>query len=326
MPDDALAVWSVPMRTRFRGITVREGVLLRGLGRRAGASGARSSSTTPRWPSPGCAAPRRPRPVTGPLRCAPRCRSTSRCRPSAPSRRTGSCSTAAAAPPRSRSPSRGRPWPTTRPGSRRCATRSDPTAPSASTPTVGGRSTRPSPPWPCSTAPPAASSTSSSPAPPSRTSPPYAAGWRCRSLPTSRSAAPPTPTGCATSRPRTWRCSRCSRSAGCGPACGSPRTSGCPWWSPRRSRRRSASPRGSRWPPRCRSCRTRAGSRPFNCWPTTWLQPPLLPVDGALPVRRPDVDPAALARVAADPERAAHWAARLAEVRAWRAARQDGRS
>ena len=28
MPD--LAVWSIPMRTRFRGITVREGVLLRG--------------------------------------------------------------------------------------------------------------------------------------------------------------------------------------------------------------------------------------------------------------------------------------------------------
>ena len=55
-------------------------------------------------------------------------------------------------------------------------------------------------------------------------------------------------------------------------------------------------------------------------------RPPLLPVDGSLPVRRPDVDPAALARVAADPERAAHWAARLAEVRAWRAARQDGRS
>ncbi len=42
---------------------------------------------------------------------------------------------------------------------------------------------------------------------------------------------------------------------------------------------------------------------------------PLLPVDGALPVGRPDVDAAALARVAADPARVAHWEARLADVR-----------
>jgi O-succinylbenzoate synthase len=50
---------------------------------------------------------------------------------------------------------------------------------------------------------------------------------------------------------------------------------------------------------------------------------PLLPVDGALPVGVPSVDDAALARLAADPDRAAHWAARLAEVRAWRRAVQD---
>ncbi len=51
---------------------------------------------------------------------------------------------------------------------------------------------------------------------------------------------------------------------------------------------------------------------------------PLLPVDGELPVGVPLVDDAALARLAADPDRAAHWAARLAEVRAWRlAVRQD---
>ena len=43
---------------------------------------------------------------------------------------------------------------------------------------------------------------------------------------------------------------------------------------------------------------------------------PLLPVDGALPVRRPTVDPAALARVAAAPDRVAHWEARLAAVQA----------
>jgi O-succinylbenzoate synthase len=54
---------------------------------------------------------------------------------------------------------------------------------------------------------------------------------------------------------------------------------------------------------------------------------PLLPVDGALPVGLPTVDAAALARLTADPDREAHWAARLAEVRAWRlAVRQDVRS
>lgn len=42
---------------------------------------------------------------------------------------------------------------------------------------------------------------------------------------------------------------------------------------------------------------------------------PLLPVDGALPVRSPEVDEAALARVAAPPDRVAHWEARLASVR-----------
>ena len=45
---------------------------------------------------------------------------------------------------------------------------------------------------------------------------------------------------------------------------------------------------------------------------------PLLPVDGALPVARPPVDPAALERLRAEPERVAHWEARLAEVRALR--------
>ena len=42
---------------------------------------------------------------------------------------------------------------------------------------------------------------------------------------------------------------------------------------------------------------------------------PLLPVDGALRVTRPAVDPAALERLAADPGRVAHWQARLADVR-----------
>ncbi len=41
---------------------------------------------------------------------------------------------------------------------------------------------------------------------------------------------------------------------------------------------------------------------------------PLLPVDGMLPVGRPVVDEAALRRLAAAPERVAHWEARLREV------------
>jgi len=50
---------------------------------------------------------------------------------------------------------------------------------------------------------------------------------------------------------------------------------------------------------------------------------PLRPVDGTLPVRRPLPDPEALARYAADPARHAAWRARLAEVRT---VRQDRRS
>ncbi|MDT0200661.1 o-succinylbenzoate synthase [Nocardioides sp. AE5] len=50
---------------------------------------------------------------------------------------------------------------------------------------------------------------------------------------------------------------------------------------------------------------------------------PLLPVDGMLPVGRPTVLDEALDRVQAPPDRVAHWAARRAEVEAWRAARQD---
>ena len=50
---------------------------------------------------------------------------------------------------------------------------------------------------------------------------------------------------------------------------------------------------------------------------------PLLPVDGALPVRRPTVDPARLEQLAASPDREEHWRRRMAEVEA---VRQDRRS
>jgi O-succinylbenzoate synthase len=42
---------------------------------------------------------------------------------------------------------------------------------------------------------------------------------------------------------------------------------------------------------------------------------PLLPQDGSLPVVRPDVDEAALDRLAAAPDRVEHWTARLEEIR-----------
>jgi o-succinylbenzoate synthase len=50
---------------------------------------------------------------------------------------------------------------------------------------------------------------------------------------------------------------------------------------------------------------------------------PLLPVDGALPVTRPALDPAALERLAAGPDHVAHWHRRLGEVTTLR---QDRRS
>ncbi len=50
---------------------------------------------------------------------------------------------------------------------------------------------------------------------------------------------------------------------------------------------------------------------------------PLLPVDGALAVRRPAVDAASLDELAASPEREEHWRRRMAEVEA---VRQDRRS
>jgi O-succinylbenzoate synthase len=45
---------------------------------------------------------------------------------------------------------------------------------------------------------------------------------------------------------------------------------------------------------------------------------PLVPADGHLPVRVPEVSEGALARLAASAERRTHWEARLAEVRGLR--------
>ena len=132
------------MRTRFRGIDVREGVLLRG---DAGwGSGARSWSTRPRSPSRGCAAPRRRRPATGrtPVRdvgAGQRDRAGGRRRAGARDRarrrlhdRQGQGRRARADPRRRPGPGRGGPR---RPRRRRAG--------SGSTPTAAGRSTRRSP-------------------------------------------------------------------------------------------------------------------------------------------------------------------------------------
>ena len=66
-----MRVYSLPMRTRFRGITVREGVLIRGAGRLGGVEPVPGVRRRPS-PSRGCAAPRRPPPATGRRRCATR--------------------------------------------------------------------------------------------------------------------------------------------------------------------------------------------------------------------------------------------------------------
>ena len=196
--------------------------------RRAGGSSARSWSTTPPVAAPWLRCPGGRRRRLARRRCATGAGQRHRAggRPGRArhdrARRAG-CRTAKVkvaepgqAPGRRRGPARGgarRPRPR-RPGPRRRQRRL--------VGRRGGRRDRA-----CWTGRPAGWSTSSSRAPPSRTSPPCAAGSTCRSPPTSRSAGPRTPTGCATSRPPTSPCSRCSRSAGCAPACGSPRTSGC---------------------------------------------------------------------------------------------------
>ncbi len=315
-------VFSIPMRTRFRGITVREGVLLRGDG------GWGEWSPFLEYAAGGrraLAALRRGGGRRGLARAGARRRTGQR--DGAGGRaRAGARDRARRwlrARPRSRSPSPGSRRPTTRRGWRRCATRSGPTAGCGSTPTALGRSTRRSPRCGCSTGLPVAWSTSSSRAAPSRSWRRYGGGCRCRSRPTSRSDGPRTPTGCATSRRRTSPCSRCSRSAGCARACGSPRTSGCRSWCRRRWRRRSASRPGWPWRPRCRSCPTPAGWRRCSCSPSDVAVSPLLPVDGLLPVGPPEVDEAALARLAAAPERELAWRKRLAAVHG---VRQDRRA
>ena len=200
-------------------------------------------------------------------------------------------------------------------GARRARAR---TAGSGSTPTAAGTSTRPNVAvraldrfdleyveQPCAA---------------SRTWPRSGSGWpgpavRCRSPPTSPSAGPRTPTGSSPSTRPTSRCSRWRRSAGCAPPSRWPSGSGCPWSCRAPSRPRSAWRPGWRWPPRCPSCRTRAGWAPSGCSPTTSSTEPLRPVGGMLPVRAVMVDEDGWPRTAMTRGRAA-WRERLAQTRA----------
>ena len=116
----------------------------------------------------------------------------------------------------------------------------------------------------------------------------------CRSPPTSRSGGPPTPTGCATSRPPTSRCSRCSRSAGCAPACGSPRTSGCRSWCRRRWRPRSGIAAGRRAGRGAARAAVRLRLATVQLLTDDVVDDPLLPVDGCCRCAGPTVDAGAL--------------------------------
>ena len=87
-------------------------------------------------------------------------------------------------------------------------------------------------------------------------------------------------------RPPTWSSSRSRRSVGCPAPWRSWPSAGCPRWSRRRSTRRWGWRPGSRWRRPCPSCRSPAG------WGTVALldgdvtAAPLLPRAGALPVGR----------------------------------------
>ena len=198
-------VFSIPLRTRFRGITVREGVLLRGdagwgewspfleyddATSRPWLACAREAADEG-WPEP--LRQHVPVNVTVPATdpaAGPRDRRRRRL------------------PHREGQGRRARPDPRRRPGPHRGGARRAGTGRprSGSTPTAPGTSTRRSAPSPRSTGPPADWSTSSSRSSRSRTSPSYAVGSTCRSPPTSRSGGPRTPTGSATSRPPTSPC------------------------------------------------------------------------------------------------------------------------
>ena len=262
---DNLHVYAVPLRTRFRGIDVRQGVLVRGPAGWGEFSPFREyddAEAVAWWTAA--------REGGGRWLAAAGAWNVFR---STPPFRLWNRTTwppcwrdfLAAGRPRSR-------WPTGSESGRRRVQGWRPSVPcsaraavSASTPTVHGTSTpRPG----CSrdtTSRPEAWSTPSSPARAWRIWPPFDAAWRCRSRPTSRSGGPAIRRG----GPAGGGGRRRAQGAA---AERSPRlpahrreTSGCRSWCRAHWRRRSGSLRVSRWRPPCRNFRTHAASRRLGC-------------------------------------------------------------
>ena len=309
MPAD-LHVWAVPLRTRFRGLTVRDGVLVRG---DAGwgefspfwdydVARVRSRGGAPRARRPTWAGP-------APVRDAdPGQRHRPRGRRRAP--RTASCaSPAAAGPPRSRSPSRGSRSPTRSPASRRCGTRSGPT---------GAIRVDANAAWDVDTAvarlfaldrAAGGLEYAEQPVPTvddlAAAAPAHARADRRRRVDPSR-RGPAAPSRART--PPTSSCSRCSRSAACARAWSSPSAIGLPVVvSSAPSSRRSGSRPGSRSRPRCPSCPYACGLATAQLFTADLVADPLLPVDGAIAVRRPEPDPGAARRRGRADELADRW-------------------
>ena len=290
-----MKVFSIPLRTRFRGITVREGVLVRGR-RRAGASSARSWSTTPRRPRPGWPAPAR-RPTSAgpsPVRwsvpvnvtvpaCSPEqaraivlasagCR-TAKVKVAEPGQPPGEDEARLEAVRDALGPDGAGPHRRQRRLVGRRGGRADPGA------GAGGRGTG------------VRRAAGRLGRGPRRR---YGVGSTCRSRPTSRSAGPSDPYRVRDLEAADIAVLKVQPLGGVRACLRIAEDIGLPVVvSSARRVERSASPPGSRSRRRCPSCPTRAGWRPCSCSPTTWSADPLLPVDGALPVRRPSRRPGA---------------------------------
>ena len=212
----SLRAFAIPMRTRFRGITVREGALIEG------PAGWGEFSPFPEYGPRECArwlglraGGRHVRlAAPGPRRGAGE-RDRARGRPGAGTRHRGRVRL----PHRQGEGGRARPVAAAdRPGWRRSGTRSAATGGSGSMPTAPGTWTRRS--APCVSSAGSGWNTPSSPAPPWPSWPSCGGGWTCRWRRMSPSAGPRTRWPCGRPAPPTSWCSRCSRWAGYGPRWG----------------------------------------------------------------------------------------------------------
>ncbi len=302
------------MRTRFRGITVREVVLIEG------AAGWGEWSPFLEYDAP-VAAPwlalrrgGRGRRLAGAVarpRTGQRHRARGRPEQAHADRRAGRL------PHRQGQGRRARPEPRRRPGPARGGPRrARPDGRSASTPTACGPSSRPSTRSPCSTAPPAASSTSSSRAPSVED---LAAVRRAVDVPIAadesiRRAADPY-------RVRDLEAAdiavlKVQPLGGVRACLGSPRTSACRWWSPQPWRRSVGIAAGRRAGRRAaRAAATPAGWRPCSCSPTTSRRAAAAG-RRRLPVGAPGRPRRARPRWPPTPDRVAHWEPGWREVRA----------